>query len=123
MGSVYYLTRNALLATLGESYITVARAKGLPERTLLYGHALPNALLPIITLIALRFGTLVMGAVLVESTFAYPGLGALIVEASVSRDYPLLQGAFALVTLSVVGANLLADLAQGLLDPRVRRVA
>ncbi|NLG49974.1 MAG: ABC transporter permease [Chloroflexi bacterium] len=120
VGEVYYLTRNAMVQTLGDTYIAVARSKGLRERRLLFGHALPNALLPIITLIALRFGALVMGAVMVEVAFAYPGVGSAIVEASVSRDYPLLQGAFALITVTIMGANLLADILHGVLDPRVR---
>ncbi len=121
IGEIYYLTRNAMIQTLGEMYISVARAKGLGERRVRLRHALPNALLPIITLITLRFGFLVMGAVMVETTFAYPGIGSVIVEANTSRDYPLLQGAFALIMLSVMGANLLADLLYGLLDPRIRR--
>jgi peptide/nickel transport system permease protein len=120
---VYYLTRNSLGQVLGEGYITVARAKGLPERTLLFRHALPNALLPIVTLAALRLGTVVMGAMLVEVTFAYPGIGLAIYEASVARDYPLLQGAFLVTMLSIMVANLLADSLYALLDPRVRRAA
>ncbi len=123
VGEVYYLTRNSMVQTLGDTYITVARAKGLREREVQLRHVLPNALLPIITLVALRFGFLVMGAVMVETTFAYPGIGSAIVEASVSRDYPLLQGAFALVMVSIMGANLLADLLHGLLDPRIRHGA
>ncbi len=123
VGEVTYLTRNAMVQTLGDAYITVARSKGLSERQVRLRHALPNALLPIITLVAMRFGMLVMGAVMVETTFAYPGVGSAIVDASVSRDYPLLQGAFALIMLSIMGANLLADVAHGLLDPRVRRGA
>jgi peptide/nickel transport system permease protein len=123
VGEVYYLTRNAMLQTLGDTYITVARAKGLAERWIRLRHVLPNALLPIISLVAMRFGFLIMGAVMVETTFAYPGIGSAIVEASTSRDYPLLQGAFALIMVSVMGANLLADILQGLLDPRIRRRA
>jgi len=123
VGEVTYLTRNAMVQTLGDAYITVARSNGLSERQVRLRHALPNALLPIITLVAMRFGMLVMGAVMVETTFAYPGVGSAIVDASVSRDYPLLQGAFALIMLSIMGANLLADVAHGLLDPRVRRGA
>lgn len=123
VGEVTYLTRNAMVQTLGEAYIAVARSKGLAERQVRLRHALPNALLPIITLVAMRFGMVVMGAVMVETTFAYPGVGSAIVDASVSRDYPLLQGAFALIMLSIMGANLLADVAHGLLDPRVRRAA
>jgi peptide/nickel transport system permease protein len=120
---VYYLTRSALVQVLGDAYITVARAKGLSERHVLYRHALPNALLPVVSLIGMRLGHLVMGAMMVEVTFAYPGMGAVIVEASISRDYPLLQGAFLVTMLSVMGANLLADALYGVLDPRVRAPA
>ncbi|HHX65449.1 MAG TPA: ABC transporter permease [Chloroflexi bacterium] len=120
VGDIYYLTRNSVIRTLDNTYITVARAKGLAEGRLLLRYMLPNALLPIITLVALRFGFLVMGAVMVEVAFAYPGIGLVIVEASRGRDYPMLQGAFVLIMFSVIGANLLGDLLHGVLDPRVR---
>jgi len=120
---VYYLTRSALVQALGDAYITVARAKGLTEHRILWRHALPNALLPVVSLIGMRLGHMVMGAMMVEVAFAYPGMGAMIVEASVSRDYPLLQGAFLVTMLSVMGANLLADALYGVLDPRVRAPA
>lgn len=120
IGQVYYLTRNAAVQTLGEGYITVARSKGLMERLVLFRHALPNALLPVVHLVALRFGYVVMGAVMIEAVFAYPGVGSAIVEAGVGRDYPLLQGAFAIVMVSILGANLLAEALQGYLDPRLR---
>lgn len=120
VADVYYLTRGALVQVLGDTYITVARSKGLSERLLLFRHALPNALLPVLSLVAVRLGHVVMGAMMVEVAFAYPGMGAVIVEASVGRDYPLLQGAFLVTMLSVMGANLLADALYGVLDPRVR---
>ena len=123
LADVYYLTRNSLGQVLGEGYITVARAKGLPEHRLLFRHALPNALLPIVTLAALRLGAIVMGAMLVEVTFAYPGIGLAIYEASIARDYPLLQGAFLVTMLSIMAANLLADGLYGILDPRARRAS
>mgnify|MGYP005857270785 CR=1 FL=1 len=117
---VYYLMRNSLAQVLGEGYITAARARGVRERALLFRHALPNALLPVITLAALRLGTVVMGAMMVEVTFAYPGIGLAIFEASVARDYALLQGAFLVTMLSIMAANLLADGLYALLDPRLR---
>jgi len=120
IGQIYYLTRNSAVQTLGEAYITVARSKGLRESLVLFRHALPNALLPVVNLVALRFGYVVMGAVMVEAVFAYPGVGSAIVEAGVGRDYPLLQGAFALVMVSILAANLLADFLHGYLDPRLR---
>lgn len=120
---VYYLTRNSLGQILGEGYITVAWAKGLRERTLLFRHALPNALLPVVSLAALRLGSVVMGAMMVEVTFAYPGIGLAIYEACVARDYPLLQGAFLVTMLSIMLANLAADGLHAVLDPRLRRTA
>ncbi len=117
---VYLLVRNAMLGVLGEDYIRTARAKGLNERETLLRHALPNGLLPIITMVAMRFGFLMMGTMFVEVVFAYPGMGTLIYEACVTRDYPLLQGAFLLTTTSVMLFNLAADLLYARLDPRVK---
>lgn len=120
VGDICYLTRNAMVQTLGDMYITVAHAKGLRRGYILFRHVLPNALLPIVTWVAMRLGFMVMGAVMVETTFAYPGIGTAIVDASTGRDYPLLQGAFAIVMVAVMGANLLADLLNARLDPRAR---
>lgn len=121
VGSTFLLARAALLTTLGEDYLLMAEAKGLSERAVLFRHALRNALLPISTSVTLSLGVLVSGAVVVETVFAYPGLGRLIYESVLARDYPLLQGAFLLVTGGVIAANLLADLTYPLLDPRIRR--
>jgi peptide/nickel transport system permease protein len=120
-GSVFLLSRASMLTTLGEDYTTMAEAKGASERVVVFRHALRNALLPVYTNLTLSLGTLVSGAVVIETVFAYPGLGRLIYEGVLARDYPLLQGAFLLVTVGVVSANLLADLTYPLLDPRVRR--
>ena len=120
VGDICYLTRNAMVQTLGDMYITVAHAKGLSRGRILFGHVLPNALLPIVTWVAMRLVFMVMGAVMVETTLAYPGIGTAIVDASTGRDYPLLQGAFAIVMIAVMGANLLADLLNARLDPRSR---
>jgi peptide/nickel transport system permease protein len=120
-GSLFLLARASLLTTLGEDYTTMAEAKGVSERGVVFRHALRNALLPVYTNLTLSLGTLVSGAVVIETVFAYPGLGRLIYEGVLARDYPLLQGAFLLVTIGVVSANLLADLTYPLLDPRVRR--
>ena len=98
----------------------MAQAKGLSDRRVIFGHALRNALLPVYTSLTLSLGALASGAVVVETVFSYPGLGRVIYEGVLARDYPLLQGAFLLVTVGVVGANLLADLTYPLLDPRVR---
>lgn len=120
-GSTFLLARASLLTTLGEDYTTMAEAKGMSERGVVFRHALRNALLPVYTNLTLSLGTLVSGSVVIETVFAYPGLGSLIYEGVLARDYPLLQGAFLLVTIGVVSANLLADLTYPLLDPRVRR--
>ena len=121
VGAVFLLARASMLTTLGEEYVLMAQAKGLPERTVVLRHALRNALLPVYTSVTLSLGVLASGAVVVETVFSYPGLGRVVYEGVLARDYPLLQGAFLLVTVGVVGANLLADLTYPLLDPRVRR--
>ncbi len=121
VGGAFLLARAAMLATVHEPYVLLAEAKGAPRRVVVYRHALRNALLPISTHFALVVGSLLSGAVVVETVFAYPGLGRLIYDAVLARDYPLLQGAFLLTTLGVVGANLAVDLAYPLLDPRTRR--
>lgn len=121
VGAVFLLARASMLTTLGEDYVLMAQAKGLPERTVVLRHALRNALLPVYTNLTLSLGVLASGAVVVETVFSYPGLGRVVYEGVLARDYPLLQGAFLLVTVGVVGTNLLADLTYPLLDPRVRR--
>jgi peptide/nickel transport system permease protein len=105
---------------MSEDYITTARAKGLGDGRVLWNHALPNALLPAVTLAAINLGYVVAGAITVEYVFNWPGLGRLTVEALNSRDYPVLQGIFLLLGISVVLANLAADLLYSVLDPRVR---
>lgn len=118
-GEYALITRSALLQTLGEDYVLTARAKGLSNWAIISRHGLRNALLPIISLIALSVGYLVGGAILVEAVFSYPGIGLQVYEAVFERDYPMLQGAFLILTLSVVIANLIADLLYFKLDPRI----
>jgi len=118
---VYLLVRNSMLQVLGEDYVRTAQAKGLRQVYILTRHALPNALLPVVTVIALRFGFLIMGAVSVEVVFSYPGMGTLIVDAFSARDYPVLQGAFLFIMLTVLFFNLAAEVLYARLDPRVRR--
>ena len=120
IGQYSILMRASIIETLGEDYITTARAKGLTEGYVLRRHALPNAMLPAVTLVAINLGYVIAGAITVELVFGWPGLGTLTVEALNSRDYPVLQGVFLLLSISVVLANLAADLVYGLLDPRVR---
>jgi peptide/nickel transport system permease protein len=117
----YVLTlRSTLVDSLGEDYCVLARAKGVPERRVVWKHALRNALLPTTTLVGLQLGFLVGGAVLTETVYAYPGVGRGVYEAVTQLDFPVLQGAFVLLAATVVLANLLTDMAYGLLDPRVR---
>jgi peptide/nickel transport system permease protein len=120
VGQYAILMRSSIMDTLTEDYVTTARAKGLPEGQILRGHALPNALLPTVSLVAINLGYVVAGAITVEVVFNWPGLGTLTVEALSARDYPVLQGVFLLLSVTVVMANLIADLVYGLLDPRVR---
>lgn len=114
------LTRTSLREALNEDFVRTARAKGLHERTVLLRHALRHALLPIVTVIGGQIGVLLTGAALTETIFAWPGLGRLLLDATLNRDYPLLMAIFILVAVTVVVANLLTDLVYTLLDPRVR---
>ncbi len=118
-GGIYLLVRNTCITVLGKDYIRTARAKGLAERRIRYRHVLRNALLPLVTRVALQLGAMVGGAVLVENVFAYPGLGLLMREAVFVRDYPLLQGIFLVLAFGVLTANLLADMLYRYLDPRI----
>lgn len=120
IGQYSILMRSSIIETLGEDYVTTARAKGLPDGRILRWHAIPNALLPTVSLIAINLGYLIAGAITVEVVFNWPGLGTLTVDALTARDYPVLQGIFLFLSVTVVLANLLADLVYGLLDPRVR---
>jgi peptide/nickel transport system permease protein len=120
VGQYAILMRSSVIETLAEDYVTTARAMGLREGRVLRHHALPNALLPTVTLVAINLGYVVAGAITVEVVFNWPGLGTLTVEALSARDYPVLQGVFLLLSVAVVLANLIADLVYGLLDPRVR---
>jgi len=114
------LTRSSMLETLRSAYILTARAKGLPQRLVLRRHALPNALLPTITVLAVDVGILIGGVVVVETVFAYPGLGRLLIYAIEHRDIPLLQAGMMLVTTVYALANLGADLLYAVVNPRIR---
>lgn len=118
--SLTRLTRSSLLEELHRDYVRTARAKGLPESAVVVRHALRNALIPIVTLIALRFGALLGGAVVVETVFAWPGVGTLVVDAIYDRDYPTIQGFVVFMGTAFVLLNLLVDLSYLGLDPRVR---
>ncbi|HEX2322904.1 MAG TPA: ABC transporter permease [Streptosporangiaceae bacterium] len=118
-GSYALIVRSSMLETLGEDYVLTARAKGLSAWAIVRKHALRNAMLPMVTLIALSLGSVVGGFILVEVVFSWPGIGQAAYQAVVQRDYPMLQGVFLVLTISVVLFNLLADLVYFKLDPRV----
>ncbi len=115
------LTRTAMLEVLGQQFVTTARAKGLGERRVVLAHALKNAAVPVVTLVGLQFGTLLGGAVVTETIFAWPGVGRLAVQSIFVRDYPVVQAGVLVLALVFVAINLLVDLLYGALDPRIRR--
>ena len=118
-GEYALIVRSSMLETLGEDYVLTARAKGLRNWAIVWKHALQNAMLPLVTLIALSFGYILAGAIVVEYVFSYPGIGLLTIDAINRRDYPVLEGLFLLLTVGVILANFIADLLYFKLDPRV----
>jgi peptide/nickel transport system permease protein len=112
--------RSSLIDVLSEDYILTAKAKGLSTFQILKDHALKNAMLPLVTIIAINLGFTVAGAIQIEAVFSWPGLGGAIFEAVGRRDFPVLQGAFLLIAVTVIFANLIADLTYSYLDPRVQ---
>lgn len=114
------LVRSSLLEVLGLDYIKTARSKGLAERIVIYRHALRNALIPVVTIFGLEFGTLLSGAVITETVFAWPGVGRLIILAVQQRDFPVVVGAVTIIATLFVFLNLIVDLLYGVIDPRVR---
>lgn len=120
MSIIARMTRSSMLDVLHEDYIRTATAKGLSERIVLFRHALKNAFLPVITVIGLQAGTLLAGAVLTETIFAWPGIGKWVYDAILGRDYPIVQGGTLLIALIFVVLNLLVDLSYALLDPRIQ---
>lgn len=117
--STFMIMRYSMLNVLGEDYIMMAKAKGVKEKVIKYKHAMRNALLPVATVFMLSLGFILGGATVIETVFAYPGVGRLMFESVLSRDYPLIQATFLIITFSVVIANFLADLIYPLLDPKV----
>jgi peptide/nickel transport system permease protein len=115
------MVRTSMLEELGQDYIRTARAKGLSERTVVYRHALRNALNPVLTVVGLQFGSLLAGAIVTETIFGWPGLGRLTLSAISNRDYALVQGCILAVGLTYVLVNLLTDAAYAVVDPRMRR--
>jgi peptide/nickel transport system permease protein len=120
LGEYALIMRSSLLDTMREDYLTLARAKGLRDVAVRNRHAVPNALLPVVTLVAINFGFVLSGAIAVETIFSWPGLGLLSYEALRGPDLPLLQGLFVVFSAAVIFFNLVADLAYAYLDPRVR---
>ena len=120
LGQYAIVMRNSLIDVLTEDYMLTARAKGLSGSRILFSHALPNAVLPVMTLAALNIGLLIGGAIQTETVFTWPGVGRLIFEALLSRDYPVLQSAFLVITVCALGANLLSDLLYSTIDPRIQ---
>ncbi|WP_038055804.1 ABC transporter permease [Thermus amyloliquefaciens] len=114
------ITRSAMLEVLSQDYVRTARAKGLAERQVILKHALKNALLPVVTIIGLQFGTLLGGAILTETIFSWPGIGSYIYEGILNRDYPVVQAGVLVVATVFVLVNLLVDLSYALLDPRIQ---
>ncbi len=114
------MTRASMMEALSQDYITTARSKGLKEQMVIIKHALKNALIPIITVVGLQFGLLLGGAVLTETVFAWPGMGRLIVDSILARDYPVIQGAILIFGLLYILVNLVVDLIYAYIDPRIR---
>ena len=115
------MVRTAMLEELGQDYIRTARAKGLPERTVVYRHALLNALVPVLTVVGLQFGALLAGAIVTETIFSWPGIGRLTIQAIGNRDYYLVQGCVLAIGLTYIAVNFLTDLTYSLANPRIRQ--
>jgi peptide/nickel transport system permease protein len=118
-GLIARITRSSMLEVLRQDFITTARSKGLAEKVIIYKHALKNALIPVVTIMGLQFGILLGGAVLTETVFAWPGVGRLLVDSILARDYPVVQGAVLVLAFSFVLINLLVELIYAFLDPRI----
>jgi len=120
MAMLARMTRSAMVEVLGEDYVRTARAKGVAEGRVLLVHALRNALLPVITIAGMQFGSLLSGAIIIEHVFARPGLGTTLLEAILERNYPVVQGCVFVIAVLYVVVNTLVDLAYGIADPRIR---
>jgi ABC-type dipeptide/oligopeptide/nickel transport system permease component len=121
MAMLARMTRSSMVDVLGDDFVRTARSKGLPERSVLFKHALRNAMLPVITIAGLQFGAMLSGAIITEKVFARPGIGLLLLDGIRERNYPIVQGTVLVIAVCYVVVNLLVDLAYGLADPRIRR--
>jgi peptide/nickel transport system permease protein len=120
MAIIARMTRSAMLEILGQDYVRTALAKGLQTRAVILKHSLRNALIPVITVVGLEFGTLMAGAVLTETVFTWPGIGRLLVTSILARDYPVVQGAVLLIATTFIIINIVVDLIYAFIDPRIR---
>ena len=120
MAAIMRITRSSMLETLDAEYVKFLRVKGLAERLIVWKHALRNALIPVVALSGIQLGNLLGGAVIVETVFSWPGLGSLMVESIVSRDYPVIQSGVLMISIFLVTLNFLVDMIFGIIDPRIR---
>jgi ABC-type dipeptide/oligopeptide/nickel transport system permease component len=120
LATIARLTRSGLLEVLGEDYVRTARAKGLKEWAVIMDHALRNSIIPVITVVGVQFGALLGGAIIVETVFAWPGIGRLLIDAVTARDFPLVQGIMLFISVGFVLVNLVADVLYAFVDPRIR---
>jgi len=120
IGMYVLYMRNSTVEVLGEDYMVTAKAKGVPKMSIMFKHAARNAMLPMVTVTAMRFGFMVNGAILTETVFSLPGTGRLIYQSIMNDDFFLLQGAFFIISITVLVANLVADLLCAWLDPRIK---
>jgi peptide/nickel transport system permease protein len=119
-GTIARLTRSSLLEIMKNDFVRTARAKGLKESAVVVSHALKNAMLPVVTMMAIQVASLLSGAVITESVFGIPGIGRLAVNAIQTRDMPLLQGTVVFTTILIIAGNLVADILYSVIDPRIR---
>jgi ABC-type dipeptide/oligopeptide/nickel transport system permease component len=120
IGLIARTTRSAMLDILRQDYIRTSKSRGLPDSTIVYSHALKNVLIPVVTVIGLRFGGLLAGSALVEAVFAIPGLGRLLIDAVLKRDYPVVQGTILVISITFVIVNTIVDLLYAAIDPRIK---
>jgi len=120
LGILMRVTRSAVLEVMNEEYVTTARAKGLAEKNVIWRHVTSNALIPVVTVVGLELGTLLSGSIIVETVFAWPGSGSLLITALNARDYPLVTGLVMTYTVAFVAINLIIDGLYAIIDPRIR---
>lgn len=120
VGTIARTTRSSMLDVLGQDYIRTSRSRGIPERVIRYSHAFKNAMIPVITIVGLRFGGLLAGSMLVETVFSIPGIGRYMVNAVLKRDFPVVQGTILVLATTFVLVNLVVDLLYAVVDPKIR---